>query len=392
MSNNSNVYCFLNSPYLGGAERSFVLQASDLKKMKPNYVVHFYLPYFQKIEETSQLANFIVENGFRNNQISYYLYSPILYNLSRSHGLGVLLWLPQVLFGLLVTVKNLSRLNLSNPRVWWVGGNKVGFVVYLLGIVSGFKGRLLWHFRDYPYALGFYKLIWYLFRLPHQFKLEAIGNSFDVADHINTFRRYFSKIHVLYNPVGTIPFRLSHDEPLVLGTASMMAPWKGIHSLVLFAELYKNELKDLGFKNFYIYGDEIYKTKGQHIGYKSSLLKLARKFEDDFVVFKGMGTPADIFSSLDVFVHGSLEPEPFGRVILESYHGGSALISTALGGSQELIEDGQTGYVFKPHDYQGLFDSIKKVSGDDRFRVIQNGKEKALKLKELYLKQLESAF
>ncbi|MCF8060829.1 MAG: glycosyltransferase family 4 protein [Bacteriovoracaceae bacterium] len=388
----SRVLCFLNSPYLGGAERSFIIQAADLKRTKSNYDIHLYVPYFLQIDEASNLKDFIVENGFRTNQISYYCYSSTLYNLSRAHGFGILLWLPQVVWGMLTTIKNLSRLNLSNPNIWWVGGNKVGFVVYLLGIIAGFKGRLLWHFRDYPYAKGFFKIIWQLFRLPHRFDLEAIGNSYDVSKHISLFKKYFKKVHTLYNPVGKIPFRLSQDQSLVLGTASMMAPWKGVHSLALFAEIYETELKELGFKNFYIYGDEIYKTKGKHVGYKRSVEKLVRKFDDSFVVFKGMASPEDIFSELDIFIHGSLAPEPFGRVILEAYNGGSALISTGLGGSRELIEPGETGLLFLPYDYQGLFECVKRLSGEERFRFTQNAKEKAQDLKEKYFQQLELIF
>ena len=391
MRDQKKVYCFYNGAGLGGAERSFTLQAKTLQEFKPDYQVHFFIPYLEKIDEADDLKNFIITQGFRSTQISYFQYSKTLYQLSRSHGFEIILWCFKVFYGLVKTVKNLSKLEIKKPDIWWVGGNKVGFVVYLLGIVSGFNGRFLWHFRDYPYGEGFYKIIWKLFKLPHQFSLEAIGNSFDVKDSIDNFGGYFKKVHTLYNPIGKLPFS-TRENVKYLGTASMMAPWKGVHSLVLFALIYEDQLKKLGFEKFLVYGDEIYKTKGAHKGYKSQVQKLTNKFKSDFVSFEGMAKPQEIFSNLDVFIHGSLKPEPFGRVVGEAYLGGAALISTGLGGSGELIENGKTGLTFYPYDYAGLFNQVKNLSGDDRFNFIQAGKEKAKALDKTFHQQIVEVF
>lgn len=391
MKRKERVYCFFNGPYLGGAERSFVLQASRLKEEKPDNEFQFFIPYFGDLEEADQLKKYLVINGFRENTIRYYLYSPTLYKLSRSSSWQVIPWFFKVIFGLLVTMANLSRLNFDKPDVWWVGGNKVGFVVYLLGIVSSFKGRFLWHFRDYPYDKGFYKIIWKLYRLPHRFQLEAIGNSHSVAKELQRFNKSFSKIHTLYNPVGKIKFH-SNENKLRFGTASMMAPWKGVQPLVLFALLYEKELRSLGLESFEVYGDEIYKTDGGHRGYKSSLEDLVKKFDSSFVQFKGLCPPEDIFKDLDIFIHGALKPEPFGRVVVEAYMGGAALISTGLGGSGELIENGKTGLLFIPYDYAGLFECVQKLSSERRFEVIQNGRNKADEINENYLEQLSIIF
>lgn len=391
MRSHKKVFCFLNGPSLGGAERSFILQSKTLQEINPDYHIHFFVPYLESLKESDTLKGFIIGQGFRNSQISYFNYSTTLYQLSRDHGFGAVFWFVKVIYGLLGTIKNLSKLDIKNPDIWWVGGNKIGFVVFLYGILCGFKGRFLWHFRDYPYDRGFFRVIWYLYRLPHSFNLEAIGNSYNVCAALKSFKIYFDKIHVLYNPIGKIPFR-TRENLKYLGTASMMAPWKGVHSLVLFALLYEDELRELGFEKFLVFGDDIYKTKGAHLGYKKQLHGLVEKFKSDFIVFKGLAEPKEIFSDLDIFIHGSLKPEPFGRVICEAYLGGAALISTGLGGSGELIEDQKTGMLFFPNDYRGLYECVKKLAGDDRFNFIQEGKFKAKDIEKKYHQQLVEVF
>lgn len=391
MREQKKVYCFFNGPSLGGAERSFTLQAKTLQEFKPDYSIHFYIPFLEKVEEANELKDFIITQGFRTSQISYFQYSTTLYQLSRSHGIEFLFWFFKVFYGLLKTIKNLSKLEIDKPDIWWVGGNKIGFVVFLLGVFSGFNGRFLWHFRDYPYGEGIYKIIWKLFKIPHNFKLEAIGNSFDVCRSIKKYSQYFKKIHPLYNPLGKIPFS-TRENAKFLGTASMMAPWKGVHSLVFFALIYEDELRALGFENFLVYGDEIYKTKGAHKGYKNQLIKLVKKFNSDFVLFKGMAKPQDIFSNLDIFIHGSLRPEPFGRVVGEAYLGGAALISTGLGGSGELIEEGKTGLLFSPYDYSRLFHNVKYLAGEERFNIVQEGKLRAKELDKKFHQQIVDIF
>ncbi len=388
----SSYACFFNSPSLGGAERSFSLQIRDLKRSAPHWEFRVYLPYISKLEETDELKNFLIGQGMRNTEIFYYRYHPYLFELGRTSRWSLFPYLYKLLIGLSLTMRNLSHLKLKNPDVWWVGGNKVGFVVFLLGILSGFQGRMLWHFRDYPYSKGFYRLFAFLFKIPHSFKLEALSNSYDVNLKVKESPFSYSSYNVLYNPVSQFKFQCRDKPPFNLGCASMLAPWKGVHSTVLFSLLYEEKLKKLGFKHFYVYGDQIYKTKGAHSHYKESLIKLVNKFDSDFVVFRGLKNPDEIFRELDIFIHSSLNPEPFGRVILEGFKSGTLVISTGLGGSGELMENNHDSLLFQPYDYEGLFQQIKKGSSDERFYLIQNAAQKAKVIEEKYHQQLKQVF
>jgi len=83
--------------------------------------------------------------------------------------------------------------------------------------------------------------------------------------------------------------------------------------------------------------------------------------------------PLGLIASLDVAVHATIEPEPFGRVILEALALGVPMVATALGGPLEIIEDGVSGYLVPPADPDALAarvgDLLRDGSLADRIRA-----------------------
>jgi len=389
------IHCFLNGPYLGGAERSFILQAADVRD-RYGYDVRFFVPFLERPAEDKTLMSFLETNGFRAMKIHHFRYNSSLFSLSRSEVFLFFLKLPLALFGFFKTASAIHKIEAQESDTWWVGGNKVGFILYFLALTTSFKGRFLWHFRDYPFAGGFYGHAWKILKVFKGLDLSLVGNSYDVKGSLE--RLINSKKvekYCLYNPVGNLNFSMRPtDNGFSIGTASMFAPWKGLHSLILFAGLFEQELKELGIREFVIYGDEIYKTNGAHIGYRKSLERLQRVFLNNstFIRFAGLQKPEVIFEELDVFIHSSLKPEPFGRVLIESYNSGTVLISSGLGGAGELVDDGQSGHIFIPHDYVGLLEKVALAVGKNRDYYREQGKLKALEVQDKYDLQLENLF
>lgn len=56
----------------------------------------------------------------------------------------------------------------------------------------------------------------------------------------------------------------------------------------------------------------------------------------------------DLMNAVDIVVHASVRPEPFGRVILEGMLAGRLVVAANAGGVRELIETGKTGYLVEP--------------------------------------------
>ncbi len=72
----------------------------------------------------------------------------------------------------------------------------------------------------------------------------------------------------------------------------------------------------------------------------------------------------DLIHAVDVVVHASVRPEPFGRVILEGMLAGKLVIATEAGGVLELIEDEATGRLVPPGDVAALADALDRSLSD----------------------------
>lgn len=76
----------------------------------------------------------------------------------------------------------------------------------------------------------------------------------------------------------------------------------------------------------------------------------------------------DVVNALDVVVHTSVRPEPFGRVILEGMLLGKPVVATAAGGVPEMIRDGETGFLTPPGDAAQLAERLITVLQDAELR------------------------
>ncbi|MBI4514425.1 MAG: glycosyltransferase [Deltaproteobacteria bacterium] len=77
---------------------------------------------------------------------------------------------------------------------------------------------------------------------------------------------------------------------------------------------------------------------------------------------------ADVINALDVVVHASVRPEPFGRVILEGMLLRKPVVAAAAGGVPELIADGDTGFLVPPGDAAALAERLITLLGDPELR------------------------
>jgi len=68
-----------------------------------------------------------------------------------------------------------------------------------------------------------------------------------------------------------------------------------------------------------------------------------------------------LLRALDVLVHASTAPEPFGRVLIEAMAAGVAVIGTRAGAVPEIIADGVNGLTVPPSDAGAMADAILRV-------------------------------
>lgn len=72
--------------------------------------------------------------------------------------------------------------------------------------------------------------------------------------------------------------------------------------------------------------------------------------------------------ALDVVLHTSLKPEPFGRVIVEAMASGIPVVAARAGGVPEILEDGVDGLLVCPGDADDYARAVLKLEGSPEGR------------------------
>lgn len=82
--------------------------------------------------------------------------------------------------------------------------------------------------------------------------------------------------------------------------------------------------------------------------------------------------PASFVNMASIVVHASVEPEPFGMVVLEAMAQRKPVIVSRAGGVVEMVVDGETGYTFIPGDATELARYLTDLIADPA-RAVQMG-------------------
>lgn len=157
---------------------------------------------------------------------------------------------------------------------------------------------------------------------------------------------------------------LSPAEPDVVrvGLIATYARWKGLDLfLEAAARLVKQRLSRP--VRFYLIGGPIYDTSGSQFS-RTELEQLAMDLGilDRVGLVPFQNRPVDVYRSLDVVVHASTKPEPFGRTIVEAMACGRAVIVSEAGGAAELFRPNETAIGVPPRDANALAAAIARLA------------------------------
>lgn len=366
------VLVIMNTDRVGGAERSMLLQLIS----QPENHFHFLIP---NVSKSNDLEMMIRSFGFAN--ITYFHYPAGIYGLSKK-SLRLSWGLMTGVFTTLFKKENTELF--QSADCIYLNGMKAAFYFFLRNQFQFFSKKVIWHFRDY-WQPGFVNgFIWKTLNNVRPDNLSIVCNSVSTLQSLEGSPFSSSQKTVIYNPSGLSSKLVIPKQCKTIGFVSMLAPWKGIHEIILWAKMYEKELMELGIERVNFYGTDLYVTEGAHVGYANQLALLVEKLSPQLVSFKGLVEPEKIFSEIDCLIHYSLEAEPFGRVLIEAFHKGIPAISTCLGGASELIEENVTGISTIKYDLSGLMGAIRTIVKDEHFRneLIHNGIKKSEEIEE----------
>jgi glycosyltransferase involved in cell wall biosynthesis len=252
-----------------------------------------------------------------------------------------------------------------------------GFKMQVLGALAVPRGALLvWHVHDYVASRPFSARL--LRALAHRCAL-VVANSSSVADDVRSVLGAGVRVETIYNAIDLTRFtpegpaldldRLGGLEPpssgtLRVGLLATFGRWKG-HRTFLRAVA---AISDLPVRAYVIGGTQ-YQTRGSQETLEG-LRHAARDLGlDGRVVFTGpVSDAAAALRALDIVVHASTEPEPFGMVIAEAMACGRAVIVSGAGGAAELVDDGVDGVGHRPGDAAHLAERLRALVADPELR------------------------
>ncbi len=170
------------------------------------------------------------------------------------------------------------------------------------------------------------------------------------------------KCTVIYNGVDLDKFRPANNdiysEELIITSIGRLEKWKGQEIFVKAAAIIAHKFPQT---KFWIIGD------GPETKNLESLVEKLQLTHQ----FKFWGKIENVLAYLQqtkIFVHNSIEAEPFGRVIIEAMACGLPVISTDLGGPKEIIKDGENGFLLSPNNPEILAEKIEFLIKNKKVR------------------------
>lgn len=230
-----------------------------------------------------------------------------------------------------------------------------------------------------------------------------VANSESVARDVEASLRT-KRVWAIYNAVDTDRFspygdRMDLDQAcgmppaeagtIRIGLAATFARWKG-HVTLLRA------VAKIGCRHpirAFIIGGPIYRTAGSQFSLHELRETASRLGLQEKVGFTGfIEDTSKAIRSLDIVVHASTAPEPFGLAIVEAMACAKPTIVSNAGGAAELFEEGVTGLGHRPGDEDDLAAQIERLVTDSHLRTLLGERARRSVIQRFQTREMAAQF
>jgi glycosyltransferase involved in cell wall biosynthesis len=254
-----------------------------------------------------------------------------------------------------------------------------GFKMHVLGAwAAPRRVPLLWHVHDY---VGSRPLMARLMRAYAGRCAAAVANSLSVADDLRATCGATLRVFPIHNAINLERFtpegpaldldRLADLAPpsgpvIRIGLVATMARWKG-HEV--FMRAFKMLPSDPPVRG-YVIGGALYETEGSQYDLPQLRDAAAHLGLADRLGFTGfVEDAAAAMRALDIVVHASTQPEPFGLVIAEAMACGRAVVVSSGGGAAEIVTPGTDALVHEAGCVPALAERMGELARDPLLRA-----------------------
>jgi len=192
----------------------------------------------------------------------------------------------------------------------------------------------------------------------------VIANSQSTRDTLGKLSRPIVRVIGNAIPPPPEPARTGeHGGPLRLGLVGTVTRWKGQDVFLdAFARAFPDGSERAVVIGAPLFGDDAYAASLHGLVERLGIAERVefRGFRDD--------VPAEL-GRLDVLVHASVEPEPFGQVVVEGMAAGLPVVAATPGGPAEIVDDGVTGLLYPMGDRDALARAMRELAHDPALRA-----------------------
>jgi glycosyltransferase involved in cell wall biosynthesis len=199
----------------------------------------------------------------------------------------------------------------------------------------------------------------------------VIANSFATAATLPAHPRTVT----LHDPLAREFFEVAPRaavERRQVGIIGRLAEWKG-HRLFLLA-----------FAEVFAGTDRRARIVGESSGSDAISIAELRTYAHELGIAEQVSFSGHVddvlyeYQQIDLLVHASLIPEPFGQVVAEALASGCLVVAPDSGGPAELIRNGFNGFAYTMGSVDSLVSALRKADDlplADRDRMVQHARE-----------------